>query len=44
VALEYLEPGEEFDPERLEEFRRGAIAVDLREAESRSVDLRVLEF
>jgi hypothetical protein len=44
VALEYLEPGEEFDPERLDEFRRGAIAVDLRDAESRAVDLRVLEF
>jgi protocatechuate 3,4-dioxygenase beta subunit len=44
VALEYLEPGEELDPERLEEFRRSAIAIDLREAESRSVDLRVSEF
>jgi protocatechuate 3,4-dioxygenase beta subunit len=41
VALEYLEPGEELDPERLEEFGRGAIAVDLREGENRSVDLRV---
>jgi hypothetical protein len=44
VALEYLEPGEELDPERLEEFRRDATAVDLREAESRAVDWRVLGF
>ena len=44
IALEYLEPGEELDPERLEELRRRAIAVDLGEAETRSVDLRVSGF
>jgi protocatechuate 3,4-dioxygenase beta subunit len=44
VALEYLEPGEELDPDRLDEFRRGAIAVDVREAETRSVDLRRFDF
>jgi protocatechuate 3,4-dioxygenase beta subunit len=44
VAVDYLEPGEELDPERLEQFRRGAVTVDLREAETRTVDLKVLEF
>jgi hypothetical protein len=44
VALEYLEPGEEFDPERLEELRRNAVGIELREGESRAADLRLLEF
>jgi protocatechuate 3,4-dioxygenase beta subunit len=44
VALEYLEPGEELDPERLDEFRRAAMAVDLREGENRSTDLRLSGF
>ena len=41
IALDYLEPGEEMDPDRLERFRRDATRVDLGEAESRPLDLRL---
>jgi protocatechuate 3,4-dioxygenase beta subunit len=43
IAVQYLEPGEELDPDRLEQFRRGALRVELRDAESRSVDLRLAD-
>jgi hypothetical protein len=43
VAVQYLEPGEEFDTERLEQLRRDAVRVDLRDAETRSLDLRLSE-
>jgi hypothetical protein len=41
VALEYLEPGEEGDPELLERLRRGATPVTLSEAESKTVTLKL---
>lgn len=41
IALEYLEPGEELDPERLDQFRRDAVRVDLTEGEARALDLRL---
>ena len=41
IAVQYLEPGEELDPERLEQFRRDAIRVELRDAESRTLDLKL---
>jgi hypothetical protein len=41
IAVQYLEPGEEFDAERLEQLRRDAIRVDLREAETRTVDVKL---
>lgn len=34
IALEYLEPGEESDPERLEEWRTRASTVDLLEGQT----------
>ena len=41
IALEYLEPGEELDPERLEQFRRDAVRIDLGDGETRALDLRL---
>jgi hypothetical protein len=42
VALEYLEPGEEGDPEQLERWRPHATGVTLKDGESKQVDLRVI--
>lgn len=42
VALEYLEPGEEGDPEQLERWRPHATSVTLKDGESKQVDLRVI--
>jgi hypothetical protein len=39
VALDYVEPGEERDPERLEEWRARATGVTIGEGETRSIDL-----
>jgi len=41
IAVQYLEPGEELDVDRLEQFRKDAVRIDLRDAESRSLDLRL---
>lgn len=41
VALDYLEPGEEGDPEQLEKWRAGATSVALAEGESKSLTLRL---
>jgi hypothetical protein len=41
VALEYLEPGQERDPDALAEWRRSAEAVTLAEGESLTLDLTV---
>jgi hypothetical protein len=41
VAVQYLEPGEEFDVDRLDQLRRDAVRVDLRDAETRAVDVRL---
>jgi hypothetical protein len=41
VALDYLEDGQYQDPELLDQLRRIAVAVPLREAEKRSLDLRL---
>lgn len=41
VALEYLEPGDEQDPEVLERLRALATAVTLREGEQKAVTLKI---
>jgi hypothetical protein len=41
VALEYIEPGEETDPEQLEKWRPLATSVTLGEAETRQLTLRL---
>jgi hypothetical protein len=41
VALEYIEPGEEGDPEQLEHWRPGATSVTLADGEAGSVTLRL---
>ena len=42
VAVEYLEPGEETDPARLENWRTMGTSVTLDEGEARSIALRLL--
>jgi hypothetical protein len=42
VAVEYLEPGEETDPARLENWRRTGSSVTLDDGEARSIALRLL--
>jgi hypothetical protein len=39
VALEYLEPGEESDPEQLERWRAAATRIPLADADTKAVDL-----
>jgi hypothetical protein len=41
VAVDYIEPGEEGNPETLERLRPAATAVTLGDGESRTVDLKV---
>jgi hypothetical protein len=41
AALEYLEPGEERNPETLARLRAGATALSLAEGESRAISLRL---
>jgi len=41
VALEYLEPGEESDPEVLERLRPQATAVAIGEAEAKTLNLKI---
>jgi hypothetical protein len=41
AAAEYLEPGEDRNPETLSRLRNSATAIDLPEGESRSVTLRM---
>jgi hypothetical protein len=43
LAVDYLEPGEETDPERLGELRTKATQLNLGDGESRAIDLRVIE-
>ena len=40
VAVEYLEPGEEEDPEQLEQWRANAIRVNLADGEAKTVSLQ----
>lgn len=40
----YLEPGEELDPDRLTLFTTAATRLELRDGESRALDLRVSDF
>ena len=42
VAVEYLEPGEETDPARLENWRTTGTTVTLDEGEARSIALKLL--
>jgi hypothetical protein len=42
VAADYLEDGEQFDPEFLEGMRNAATEFSLSEAETRDLDLKVL--
>jgi hypothetical protein len=42
VAVEYLEPGEETDPARLEHWRTTGSSVTLDAGEARSIALRLL--
>jgi hypothetical protein len=44
VALDYLEQGEETDRDRLESLEGPAVRMELREGETRALDLRVSEF
>ncbi len=44
VAVDELEPGEEFDPELLEQFRRLATRATLRDGETRTLDLTLNVF
>jgi protocatechuate 3,4-dioxygenase beta subunit len=44
IALDYLEPGDERDPDLLEEWQRAATAVTLAEGEARTLDLRLSTF
>jgi hypothetical protein len=41
VALDYIEPGEEGNPDTLEQLRPSGTAITLGEGESRTVDLKV---
>ena len=41
IALDYLEPGEEGDPEVLEKLRRGATTVTLADGETKTVSLKL---
>jgi hypothetical protein len=41
VALDFLESGEEAEPETLERLRKLGTSVALSEAETRTLDLRV---
>jgi hypothetical protein len=41
VALEYLEPGEESDPEVLERLRPQATSVVIGEAEAKTLNLKI---
>lgn len=43
VAPDYVDEGEHYDPEFLERMRGGATAFSLGDAESRTIDLKVLE-
>ena len=42
VALEYLEPGEEGDPEQLEKWKAAGTRVTLAEGEARTLTLKLL--
>jgi hypothetical protein len=44
IAVEYLEPGEERDPDLLEQWRSRATGVALGEGESRAIDLELSTF
>jgi hypothetical protein len=44
IAVEYMEPGEERDPELLEAWRKVAIRFTLSEGETRTVDLNLSKF
>ena len=41
VAVDYLEPGEETNPERLQELRQGAATVTLRDGETKTLDVKL---
>ncbi len=41
VALEYLETGQEFDPEQLASWRTGATTIELREGETKTQSLKM---
>ena len=41
VALDYIEPGEEGNPETLEQLRPTGTAITLGEGESRTVEIKV---
>lgn len=43
IATSYLEDGDEYDPEFLDRVRSGAALFELREAETRALDLTVTE-
>jgi hypothetical protein len=44
IAVDELEPGEEFDPELLEQYRRVATRVMLRDGETRTLNLTLTAF
>lgn len=44
IAVDYLEPGEERDPERLERWRQVGTTFTLNEGESRALNLRLSTF
>jgi hypothetical protein len=44
IAVDELEPGEEFDPELLEQYRRLATRVTLRDGETRTLNLTLTVF
>ena len=41
VALDYIEPGEETNPETLEQLRSRGTSITVREGEMRALDLKV---
>jgi hypothetical protein len=43
VAVEYLEPGEENDPEQLEKWRNSATRVSLQEGDQKTVTLKLIQ-
>ena len=44
IAVDELEPGEEFDPELLDQYRRQATRVTLRDGETRTLDLKLTTY
>ena len=43
VALEYVETGQEFDPEQLAKWKAPATTVELREGETKSLSLKLTQ-